>query len=113
LQSLQDHSESVWLDYVRCSLLTSGEPRRLTPRFSADRTVREYTEQHYLPAATAYHSRVVNKGAIGRQMLVWQHTLEQKWASLRFGEVKVETHGEQQVFEVQVCLNDIDPKVVR
>jgi transaldolase/glucose-6-phosphate isomerase len=29
LQSLQDHSESVWLDYVRCSLLTSGEPRRL------------------------------------------------------------------------------------
>ena len=28
---------------------------RLTPRFSANRTVREYTEQHYLPAATAYH----------------------------------------------------------
>jgi starch phosphorylase len=27
---------------------------RLTPRFSADRTVREYTEQHYLPAAAAY-----------------------------------------------------------
>jgi glucan phosphorylase len=23
---------------------------RLTPRFSADRAVREYTEQHYLPA---------------------------------------------------------------
>jgi glucan phosphorylase len=27
---------------------------RLTPRFSADRAVREYTEQHYLPAASAY-----------------------------------------------------------
>ena len=26
----------------------------LTPRYSADRTVREYTEQHYLPAAAAY-----------------------------------------------------------
>ena len=27
---------------------------RLTPRFSASRTVREYSEQHYLPAAAAY-----------------------------------------------------------
>ena len=29
---------------------------RLTPQFSANRTVREYTEQHYLPAAAAYRS---------------------------------------------------------
>ena len=36
-----------------------------------------------------------------------------KVAALRFGEVKVETHGEQHVFEGQVCLNAIDPKVVR
>jgi hypothetical protein len=34
---------------------------RLTPRFSANRTVREYTEQHYLPAATAYHLRSANR----------------------------------------------------
>ena len=39
--------------------------------------------------------------------------LEQKWAALRFGEVKVETDGEQHVFEVQVYLNDLDPKAVR
>ncbi len=30
---------------------------RLTPYFSADRAVREYTEQHYLPAAEAYRAR--------------------------------------------------------
>ncbi|MEI6060330.1 MAG: hypothetical protein WCR72_06445 [Bacteroidota bacterium] len=35
---------------------------RLTPRFSADRTVREYTGQHYLPAAAAYHERTAGKG---------------------------------------------------
>ena len=34
---------------------------RLTPRFSANRTVREYTEQHYLPAATAYRERARTK----------------------------------------------------
>jgi hypothetical protein len=86
---------------------------RLTPRFSANRAVREYTEQHYLPAAAAYRSRAANKGAMGRQMVDWQHSLEQKWATLRFGEVKVETKGKQHVFEVQVYLNDLDPKAVR
>jgi starch phosphorylase len=53
---------------------------QLTPRFSADRAVREYTEQHYLPAAAAYQARVADKGAFGRQMVDWQHSLEQKWA---------------------------------
>ena len=86
---------------------------RLTPRFSASRTVREYTEQHYLPAAAAYHLRIANKSAIGRQMVDWRHRLEQKWAMLCFGEVKVQARGEQHVFEVQVCLNDLDPTAVR
>jgi starch phosphorylase len=86
---------------------------QLTPRFSADRTVREYTEQHYLPSATAYHLRLANKGALGRQIVDWQHSLEQKWATLHFGEVKVETRGDQHVFEVQVWLNGLDPTAVR
>jgi starch phosphorylase len=97
---------NAWVARMRESMA------RLTPRFSANRAVREYTEQHYLPAATAYRSRIANKGAIGRQMVDWQHRLEQKWATLHFGEMKVETRGEQQVFEVQVHLNDLDPKAV-
>ncbi len=98
---------TAWVARMRESMA------RLTPRFSANRSVREYTEQYYLPAATAYHLRIANKGAIGRQMVDWQHSLEQKWPTLHFGEVKVETRGEQHVFEVQVYLNDLDPKAVR
>jgi len=86
---------------------------RLTPRFSADRTVREYTEQHYLPAAICCQSRVANKGTIGKQMVDWRHSLEQKWATVRFGQVKVETKGEQLIFEVQTGLHGLDPKAVR
>jgi len=86
---------------------------RLTPRFSANRTVREYTEQRYIPAAAAYRGRAADNGAVGSQMVNWQHTLEQTWATLHFGEVKVGTHGEQRVFEVHVYLNDLDPKAVR
>ena len=85
----------------------------LTPRFSANRAVREYTEQHYLPAAAAYRLRIVNKGAIGRETVDWQRTLEQKWATLHFGEVRVEADGEQNVFEVQVYLDQLDPEAVR
>ncbi len=98
---------TAWVARMRESMA------RLTPRFSANRTVREYTEQHYFPAAAAYHLRMADKGAIGRQMVDWRHSLEQKWASLHFGETKVETHGEQHVFEIQVYLNDLDPKAVR
>jgi starch phosphorylase len=86
---------------------------RLTPLFSANRAVREYTEQHYLPAATAYHLRSANKGAIGRQIVEWRHNLEQKWAALHFGEMEVHTHGEQHAFDVQIFLGDLDPNAVR
>jgi glycogen phosphorylase len=86
---------------------------QLTPRFSANRTVREYTEQHYLPAAAAYRARAADNSAVSRQVVGWQDALEQKWAMLHFGEVKVETVEEQHVFEVQAYLGDVDPDSVR
>jgi starch phosphorylase len=86
---------------------------RLTPRFSTNRAVREYTEQHYLPAASAYRERAADKGAVGAHVVDWQHALEQKWAALRFGEVKVDTDAEQHVFEAQVYLDELAPELVR
>jgi len=98
---------SAWVNRMRESMA------RLTPRFCANHTVCEYTEQHYLPAASAYLERAADKGAIGVDMVNWWHVLDQKWAALRFGEVKVEARGEQHVFEVQVYLDDLDPEAVR
>jgi len=98
---------SAWVKRMRESMA------RLTPRFSTNRAVREYAEQHYLPAASAYCDRAADNGAIARQMVDWQYSLEQKWAALRFGEVKVETKGKQHVYEVQVYLNDLDPNAVQ
>jgi starch phosphorylase len=98
---------TAWVKRMRESMA------RLTPRFSADRTVREYTEQHYLPAATAYHLRIANKAAIGRQMVDWQHALDRKWGSLRFGDLRVETNADHHMFEVEILLNGLDPNTVR
>jgi starch phosphorylase len=98
---------TAWVSRMRESMA------RLTPHFAADRTVREYTEQHYLPAAVSCQSRVANKGATGKQMVDWRHNLDRKWATLHFGQVKVETKGDQDIFEVQICLHGLDPKTVR
>jgi starch phosphorylase len=98
---------TAWIKRMRESMAL------LTPQFSANRTVREYTEQHYLPAAAAYRARAANKGAVGRQMVDWQRSLDQKWATLRFGEVKVTTDSERHIFNVEVYLNDLDPNAVR
>jgi starch phosphorylase len=97
----------AWVARVRESMA------QLTPRFSANRTVREYTEQHYLPAAAAFRERAADKGAVGRQVSDWQQALEQGWARLRFGEMKVESGGEQHFFDVQIYLDDLDPQAVR
>jgi glycogen phosphorylase len=98
---------TAWVARMRESMA------RLTPHFSANRTVREYTEKHYLPAAAAYHQRSAEKGAAGKEMVDWQLGLDRNWASLRFGEVKVETIGEQHVFDVQVYFADLEPTAVR
>jgi starch phosphorylase len=86
---------------------------QLTPCFSASRTVREYTEQHYLPAAAAFAKRAANNGAVGRQMVDWQRAIERSWGLLRFGEVRVDTSAERHIFEVELFLGDLDPDAVR
>jgi starch phosphorylase len=85
----------------------------LTPRFSANRSVREYTEQYYLLAAAAYLRRAANKGAEGATIANWKHELEKNWANLRFGEVTADTRSEQHTFTVQVYLNGIAADAVR
>jgi starch phosphorylase len=98
---------TAWVARMRESMA------RLTPHFSTNRAVCEYTEQHYLPAASAYRERAAEKGAVGEDIVNWRHALELKWTTLRFGEVKCETDAEQHVFEVQVYLDDLDPEAVR
>jgi glycogen phosphorylase len=98
---------TFWIARMRKSMA------QLTPQFSADRAVREYTDLHYLPAATAYFERSANKGALGKQISEQQHNIEQKWDSLYFGEVMVKTIENLHKFDVQVYLNDFDPDNVQ
>lgn len=97
---------SAWLNRMRESMAL------LTPRFSASRAVCEYTEQHYLPAAAAYRLRTNNNAAFGLQIAEWQKNQQLIWASLRFGEISVNSLAGQYEFMVQVFLCDPDPNMI-
>ena len=96
-----------WVTRIRESMA------QLTTHFSSNRTVRQYTERYYLPAAAAFRERAADKGAAGAQMVGWQHDLAREWGNLRFGEETIATNGDQHLFEVQVYLNSLSPDAVR
>jgi starch phosphorylase len=99
----QNGIPTAWVRRMRESMA------RLTPQFSASRAVIDYTEKHYIPAAAAYRERAANKGALGARLIDWRRALDQHWAGMRFGEVKVD----QSTFEVELFTGDLDPNFVR
>lgn len=98
---------TAWIARMRESMA------QLTPRFSADRTVREYTEQHYLPAAEAYLERAANKAFLGKEITDRLQMLKLNWDSMHFGDVKIETTDAQHKFDIQIFLEGADPEIIQ
>ena len=98
---------TVWVERMRQSMA------QLTPQYSAARTVREYTEKHYLPAAAAYRARAAERGAHAAALVRWQRELDEKWTALRIGEVRLFTQDGSHHVEAQLYLDDLDPDAVR
>lgn len=98
---------TAWLGKIRESMA------RLTPYYSSNRAVREYTERFYLPGAAAYRKRIENNSALAEKIVAWQLLLKENWSKLAFGEVKVEAINDNYVFEIQVFLDNIDPHYVK
>ncbi len=97
----------AWIARIRESMAL------LTPAFSANRTVRQYTEEHYLPAAAAYTARAANNGDAGAGLLAWQMDIALHWKDVRFGTFNVDTRDGEMTFEVEVYLGGLDPSAVR
>ena len=90
---------SAWTKKMRQSMAT------LTPYFSTNRTVREYTEAYYIPGAAKYQSRAKDGGAQGRQIVQWK---QKPWGDIRFGEAKITG----KVFEIGIYLGGIAREAV-
>jgi starch phosphorylase len=98
---------SKWLGRVRESMA------RLTAEFSATRTIREYTEDHYLPAASGYRKRAGGDSKIGASLLQWQQDVAQHWNAVRFGKVHIGTRDGLHSFRVEVFLGGLNPEELR
>jgi starch phosphorylase len=85
---------------------------RLTPRFSANRMVREYTEHYYLRAAAAQGRRSARNGKLAAEIEAWYRSLAEGWPRLRFSALSASRSGSRLRFEAQVYLDEVAPTAV-
>jgi starch phosphorylase len=97
----------AWISKMRASLA------RLTPRFSANRVVRQYTDEYYVPAATRYRARAADSATLGRQLAAWTRDIAQHWPDARFETYQAETRGNTHDIRANVDLGRLDPEAVR
>jgi starch phosphorylase len=96
-----------WVARIRESMA------RLTPAFSANRTVRQYTDEQYISRAAAYCRRSAGGGKAGAEMLQRQRIVSERWRDLRFGRVVITPQDGTYVFDVHVHLGRLQPDDVR
>ncbi|MBK3806749.1 alpha-glucan family phosphorylase [Stutzerimonas stutzeri] len=95
---------TAWVQRMRRSMSA------LVERFSADRTVREYTEQYYLPMATAYRRRCADGSALASTLSHQLTRLRSYWHELAFTGVQwARENGRYQV-EARLNLGQVDPQ---
>ena len=97
----------AWVTRMRESMT------RLTPRFSSNRVVRQYTGEHYLEGAAAFAKRAANQGSTAADLRNWQDNLARHWGTVRFGFATMQREGADYVFEVQAFLDDLPPDSAR
>jgi starch phosphorylase len=86
---------------------------RLTPAFSANRAVRQYMENHYIPLASAYCTRAANGGEAGAGQLTWLREFRSYWQDLHFGSVAITARDGKYFSSVQVHLGRLKQEHVR
>lgn len=103
----KDGIPEKWINIMRTSMAT------LTPQFSANRTVREYTQKYYLPAAKNYVNRSSEKGITGKKIVQAAKEIEKKWDGVKFGKITIENVENGYLFHVQAILNGIPAEKIR
>lgn len=86
---------------------------RLTGQYSANRSVREYTERLYLPAAESFVKRTQNHGELAVQIRKSQTELRAHWSEIHLHGIELKQQDEQFVIQAQIYLGAIPPEHVR
>jgi starch phosphorylase len=96
-----------WVARIRESMAV------LTPAFSANRTVRQYTEEQYIPAANAYTRRACGDRELAAVFLAWHESIARNWNDVHFGALTTTKRDGVLLFDVEVYLGHLDPSSVQ
>lgn len=95
-----------WIERMRKSM------SQLSFQFSSIRSLQEYVEKYYLPAASLYQKRSINKGQQGKIIDDWKSNAGNKWKGIYYGKPMLETINDQYQFTVPVFLNGMNSNEV-
>ncbi len=105
----RDHQgiPGAWVSHIRSSMAS------LTPFFSTNRMVREYTEQYYLHMAEAYRQRRTQRARLATDIEAWKDKIDHHWNNIRLGKLETEMADNRYAFTIQVYLDDLDAHMVQ
>jgi starch phosphorylase len=92
-----------WIAMVKNSM------RRLCPVFNTNRMVRQYLEEHYLPAARRYRALTSDGLAPARSLAEWEAAVRTHWGEIRFEEADVQRQNGSLNFHARVRLGALRP----
>lgn len=102
----QEDLPREWIKQMRFSMA------QLTQRFSSNRMVQEYLDQHYLPAAKEFAERTANNASLAKTLNLWTRHLHQHWHEIHIGERSLTDTPQGQQLEVNVHLGALAPESV-
>ncbi|MFY7843218.1 MAG: alpha-glucan family phosphorylase [Rhabdochlamydiaceae bacterium] len=93
-----------WVSKVKHSL------SKLTPYFSADRAVREYTSKYYIPRAQNYAHHLKDQNKLTKSILEWLQFTEKNWPLITVKEVHKYVENEYIVAEATIDIGLFRPE---
>jgi starch phosphorylase len=95
-----------WMARVKESM------RCLCPEFSTNRMVRQYVDEHYLPAAIRYRQMTANNMADARSLADWKAQVRWHWEEVKVEEATASKRSGAVTFRAKVRLGPLRPDMV-
>lgn len=102
----QDGMPREWIKKMRASMT------QLTQRFSSNRMMQEYLDQHYLPAAKEFAERTADNASLAKTLNLWTRHLHQHWHEIHIGEHTLSESPQGTQMEVNIHLGALSPDSV-
>jgi starch phosphorylase len=90
-----------WVQMIRRSM------SQLTPKFSSNRMLRDYTEKLYLPALENFKARCDNGAALAIKLFTWESCLHTHKDKIHWGDLRIYLDNNVSNFAVSVYFGDI------